>query len=157
LQAFVFRSSGELVAEGCQLGVAHPPGYPLYTLLMHAIYRVSRWLGREDAFLYNLTSALFGSLTSLFSAHISYDYISILFSTLKLENSITSSSFEGGKTSKRLWEWVKIGESLSTMFCVSFCQIIWQYHTTAEVVLFTIYQITIIIIYVFVGIGVCFE
>ena len=25
--------SGELIAESCHLGVAHPPGYPLYTLL----------------------------------------------------------------------------------------------------------------------------
>ena len=24
--------SGELVAEACQLGHAHPPGYPLFTL-----------------------------------------------------------------------------------------------------------------------------
>ena len=29
--------SGELVAEGCILGTAHPPGYPLYTLLVFGI------------------------------------------------------------------------------------------------------------------------
>ena len=29
--------SGELVAESCELGTAHPPGYPLYTLLVHLI------------------------------------------------------------------------------------------------------------------------
>ena len=27
--------AGELAAAGCQLGVAHPPGYPLFTLLSH--------------------------------------------------------------------------------------------------------------------------
>lgn len=26
--------SGELVAEGCILGTAHPPGYPLYTIII---------------------------------------------------------------------------------------------------------------------------
>ena len=26
---------GELIAQACQLGIAHPPGYPLYTLLVH--------------------------------------------------------------------------------------------------------------------------
>ena len=29
--------SGELVAEGCHLGVAHPPGYPLFTMLVHGV------------------------------------------------------------------------------------------------------------------------
>ena len=29
--------SGEVVAEGCQLGVAHPPGYPLQTILIHLV------------------------------------------------------------------------------------------------------------------------
>ena len=28
--------SGELVAQSCTLGIAHPPGYPLFTLLSHA-------------------------------------------------------------------------------------------------------------------------
>ena len=32
--------SGELVAEACHLGVAHPPGYPLYTLLGHVMVRL---------------------------------------------------------------------------------------------------------------------
>ena len=32
--------SGELVAEACHLGVAHPPGYPLFTLLGHAVVRL---------------------------------------------------------------------------------------------------------------------
>jgi hypothetical protein len=27
--------SGELLAAGCSLGTAHPPGYPLYTLTTH--------------------------------------------------------------------------------------------------------------------------
>ena len=29
--------SGELVAEGCSLGTAHPPGYPLFTMLIYAL------------------------------------------------------------------------------------------------------------------------
>ncbi|CAM9178978.1 unnamed protein product, partial [Phaeothamnion confervicola] len=37
--------SGELVAESCHLGTAHPPGYPLFTLLTHAAVRLPVALG----------------------------------------------------------------------------------------------------------------
>ena len=33
--------SGELVAEACQLGTPHPPGYPLNTLLLGAVLRAT--------------------------------------------------------------------------------------------------------------------
>jgi hypothetical protein len=29
--------SGELVAEGCILGTAHPPGYPLLTMIVYVL------------------------------------------------------------------------------------------------------------------------
>lgn len=32
--------SGEIVAEGCHLGTAHPPGYPLITTIIYAISRI---------------------------------------------------------------------------------------------------------------------
>src|SRR4051812_25645197 len=37
--------SGEIVAEGCQLGVSHPPGYPLLTMLIYGIKSIdpSAW------------------------------------------------------------------------------------------------------------------
>jgi len=35
--AIQVADSGELVAAACNLGVAHPPGYPLYTLLGHVM------------------------------------------------------------------------------------------------------------------------
>lgn len=47
--------SGELVAEGCILGVAHPPGYPLYTIL---VYLLSRLPFGTVAFRVNAFSAL---------------------------------------------------------------------------------------------------
>jgi hypothetical protein len=32
-----FSASGELVAEACHLGAAHPPGYPLFTMVVHLV------------------------------------------------------------------------------------------------------------------------
>lgn len=34
--------SGELLAEAYQLGTAHPPGYPLFTLIMHPVLHLPR-------------------------------------------------------------------------------------------------------------------
>ena len=48
--------SGELLAEACHLGTAHPPGYPLFTLVMHGI----RYFPRP-ANAANLLCGLFGA------------------------------------------------------------------------------------------------
>ena len=36
--------SGELVAEGCILGIAHPPGYPLFTMMVHLLKKLGQKL-----------------------------------------------------------------------------------------------------------------
>jgi hypothetical protein len=32
--------SGELLAESCLLGTAHPPGYPIFTMLSHIVGKI---------------------------------------------------------------------------------------------------------------------
>ena len=53
--------SGELVAESCELGTAHPPGYPLYTLVVHLLtyipYGTMAWRA-------NFFCAVFGALAA---------------------------------------------------------------------------------------------
>lgn len=71
----IFNVSGELVAEGCNLGKAHPPGYPLYTLIMHFIH-IS--FNNSSGFYYNLASACFGSLASYFLGLSTYHLSAIL-------------------------------------------------------------------------------
>eukprot|EP00937_MAST-01D_sp_MAST-1D-sp2_P005264 g5264.t1 len=56
--------SGELVAEACHLGVAHPPGYPTFTMLVHAV--VAYLPGGPPAWKSNLFCALCGSLAAAF-------------------------------------------------------------------------------------------
>lgn len=61
--------AGELVAEGCALGTAHPPGYPLYIVIVFLVTSIGRLLLPEDytkAWMVNTTSCLFGSLASAF-------------------------------------------------------------------------------------------
>ncbi len=53
--------NGEFQLVAAQLGVAHPPGFPLYTLLAHLATRLP--LGATPAYQVNLLSALSSSLT----------------------------------------------------------------------------------------------
>ena len=59
--------SGELVAEACELGTAHPPGYPLYTLLLHLVtlvpYGSIAW--RANLFCSTLSAIASGFLCAL--------------------------------------------------------------------------------------------
>jgi hypothetical protein len=64
--------SGELIAEACQNGVAHPPGYPLFTLLNNLVLNlnlsvVTGYSG-GSALRSNWLSCLFGAIASF---HIS--------------------------------------------------------------------------------------
>ncbi len=51
--------SAEYAAAAATLGIPHPPGYPLYTLVAH----VFTWLPMEPARAVNLMSSTFGALT----------------------------------------------------------------------------------------------
>jgi hypothetical protein len=59
--------SGELVSAAALLGIAHPPGYPLYTLLGHLFCLLP--LG-DAAFRLNLMSAFFASLAGVLIFHL---------------------------------------------------------------------------------------
>ena len=73
--------AGELLAEACQLGTPHPPGYPLFTMLIHTAMRISSMLvpgwssenglpsaAGAPALVANLLSCMFGSIAALFLA-----------------------------------------------------------------------------------------
>ena len=58
--------SGELVAEGCHLGVAHPPGYPLFTMLVHGVTRYLPQGWGSCAWRTNMMCATCGALAAVF-------------------------------------------------------------------------------------------
>ncbi|MBI4054667.1 MAG: DUF2723 domain-containing protein [Elusimicrobia bacterium] len=51
-----YRDSGDLAASACSLGVAHPSGYPLYSLVGSAFLRLCPW--GNPAYILNLASAV---------------------------------------------------------------------------------------------------
>ncbi|KAF0698386.1 Aste57867_10988 [Aphanomyces stellatus] len=67
--------SGELVAEACQAkgGIAHPPGYPLYLLLVQAALKLE-WENFTPAYIANLENALFAAIAASCITHFVYLY-----------------------------------------------------------------------------------
>ena len=72
--------SGELVAEGCQLGTSHPPGYPLYTVIVYLVTSFGKqfYPTLSPAYLVNITSCLFGSISCGLLSLIVYKLTSVV-------------------------------------------------------------------------------
>ncbi|KAG9401466.1 hypothetical protein AC1031_009330 [Aphanomyces cochlioides] len=66
--------SGELIAEACKAngGVAHPPGYPLYLILLNAALKLN--LDMTPAYVANLQNALYGAVAACCISHFVYLY-----------------------------------------------------------------------------------
>eukprot|EP00941_MAST-03F_sp_MAST-3F-sp1_P003939 g3939.t1 len=61
--------SGELLVAACNLGVPHPPGYPLWTIIAAIVIRIPNILNEEEvntAWRINVMVAFFGSLAAVF-------------------------------------------------------------------------------------------
>src|SRR2546427_2399615 len=65
-----FVDSGEIITVGATAGIAHPPGYPLYTILIIAASALP--FGNE-AVRVNLVSALNGALATVFFFLLVYE------------------------------------------------------------------------------------
>ncbi|CAM9947642.1 unnamed protein product, partial [Ectocarpus fasciculatus] len=98
--------SGELVAEGCALGTAHPPGYPLFTMMVHLLKRIADPLQVEVAYAVNISSAVLTTGAAF------------------LMGKIVATS--GNKH-------ITIPGALLSMGMFAFSPLIWQYAVTAEV------------------------
>lgn len=121
--------SGELVAEGCQLGTSHPPGYPLYTVIVYLVTSFGKqyYPTLSPAYMVNITSCLFGSISSGLISLIVY----------KLTNGIDDGSDKVGNTKEGLsispQVVAKCSVALSTGLLSAFSPLMWQYNTSAEV------------------------
>ena len=130
--------SGELLAEGCTLGTPHPPGYPTYMLLTYAVASVVKYFGRSNvAYYMNLTSCLFGALTSAFMTKsiilLADDAIEGFLSgedkTL-MQVTFKRHTGSGGIRTIRL---MSACSAVTASLMCSFCPLLWLYSTTSEV------------------------
>ena len=116
--------SGEIVAEGCILGTAHPPGYPLITMIINAIHRLAVLIDMDKhltAYLVNIFSACCTSLAALCNGMIIIDLNTILFhSNGRMKATFVSMS-------------LVTSSAVFGMAMLAFSPLIWQYAITAEV------------------------
>ncbi|KAJ8599309.1 hypothetical protein CTAYLR_005324 [Chrysophaeum taylorii] len=105
--------SGELLAEACHLGTAHPPGYPLFTMLMHPVLHLPMVPGlaiETPAAWANVACAAFGAAAAAVLAGTVRDLCKILFGV------------DSGRWS---------GAAAAGLY--AFSPLVWQYAATSEV------------------------
>mmetsp|Transcript_22145 Transcript_22145/g.33237 ORF Transcript_22145/g.33237 Transcript_22145/m.33237 type:complete len:792 (+) Transcript_22145:73-2448(+) len=117
--------SGELLAEGCQLGTPHPPGYPLYMIITYAVSSIGNFFGSQSVALYmNITSCLFGALTC---ALVTSSVLIVTTKGISYYNRQEKPSFEDSP-------YCLCACSAMTMgFLCAFSPLMWQYSVTSEV------------------------
>ena len=128
--------SGELLAEGCSLGTAHPPGYPLFTILVFIIKSIydsihSTSLTMKNgfdndyhvAFRVNFSSAIFTIMAGF-----------LISESVSLTQLLISPSETSSKIIKNVdLGCFRIGSIIYTFGMFVFSPLIWQYAVTAEV------------------------
>lgn len=114
--------AGELVSEGCHLGTAHPPGYPLFTVMVHILSRLSLDNDYSVAYLVNISSSVLTSLAALFIGKSTSEVIRIYSWSKRSNGGLFASQFIYDQFS-----------SILSMGLFAFSPLIWQYAVTAEV------------------------
>uniref|UniRef100_A0A7S4JJE5 DUF2723 domain-containing protein n=1 Tax=Guillardia theta TaxID=55529 RepID=A0A7S4JJE5_GUITH len=111
--------SGELIVAGCTAGLAHPPGYPLFTMLAILFHNIP--FG-SPAWRVNLLSVFLSTGCAWFQFH----------SVVLWEESLSKD--RGGKGGRRMWEWtVSVWAGVLTSLLMAFCPLLWMYSIQAEV------------------------
>ena len=110
--------SGEIVAEGCILGTAHPPGYPLLTLLIYGIKQLGGYLPMVTSVAYRVNA--FSAICTVLAGVCITGIIKNMSKSIITQTKMSKYDYEGG------------GYILGTGL-FAFSPLIWQYAVTAEV------------------------
>mmetsp|Transcript_72656 Transcript_72656/g.206890 ORF Transcript_72656/g.206890 Transcript_72656/m.206890 type:complete len:880 (-) Transcript_72656:73-2712(-) len=121
--------AGELVAEACHLGTAHPPGYPLFTLVVHAVTKLMPdpllgGIGATPAARANLLCCLCGAIAAALLAH------DVVLCIGYLPHFGRRSLVPKGESVNTVAAWAA---ALAAAGLFAFSPLVWQYAVTAEV------------------------
>ena len=125
--------SGELIVAARFLGVAHPPGFPLYLILAHLFSLV---LIGNIAVRINSASAIFAALAAAM--------LTLVAAELMVDASFFEKTKDDSRKKKRLGKpvgetrltgncWVTLIPAASSGLLLSFSRTLWSYATVAEV------------------------
>ena len=128
--------SGELIVAARFLGVAHPPGFPLYLILAHLFSLIP--IG-SIAFRINFASAFFAALASGLLTLVAAEFIaSASYLTegkiKKAKKKLARSRGEGKGDGEGKSDWtLNIFPAVSSGLLLAFSRTLWSYATIAEV------------------------
>ena len=146
--------SGELIVAASSLGVAHPPGFPLYVILAHlaTLLPFSNVASRV-----NLASALFGALAAALMTLIVVELL-----VFALSNAVEDSSAKKRPARKRpqsrpqpasaelahskFKTWLLLIPGLLSGLLLAFSRTLWSYSTITEVYSLNTFLIALIIL-----------
>lgn len=114
-------------AAGCTMGIAHPPGYPLFTMLANLFHALPLPLASPAARI-NLLSVVLSTASAWFN------YWTVLHWDAAMWNLAGPESTLGAPWTCKFWEWgVSVWSAVASSALCAFCPLIWMYSIQAEV------------------------
>jgi hypothetical protein len=121
--------SGELIVAGCTMGIAHPPGYPLFTMLANLIHKLP--FG-SPAWRINLLSVLLSAASAWFNYWTVLHWDAALWAALGRD--VSGSGGVGLALTPAVWQWsVSVWAAIAASLLLAFCPLVWMYSIQAEV------------------------
>ena len=122
-----FSVSCCLSAAGCTAGIAHPPGYPLFTMLATLFHALPLPLPSPAARI-NLLSVVLSTASAWFN------YWTLVHWDAAMWWSAGPESKLGAPWTGKVWEWsVSVWAAVGSSLLLAFCPLIWMYSIQAEV------------------------
>ena len=142
--------TGELLAEGCKLGTAHPPGYPAIIILFHAATELGDTFGLKPALSANILCCILGATSAgLLSSSVYLLCVSSLGTGPSCSNSQTRTRKKKKKQQQQQQQQqqqhfnsitncgsnnhIIALSAIAAALIFAFSPIAWQYSVTAEV------------------------